>query len=173
MKTIYYVAMSLDGFIADADESVDWLEQVSIDPEASDYDSFFAGVDGLLMGRKTFDFVYNYGQWPYGDKPTWVCSNREVPSIKGCNLQSQHGPLAAMQQAKQKGISTLWVVGGGQLASVLLETGQLTHLSISVMPILLGGGTPLVKFLPKHVYLSQMKSTPMSGFTQIEYQVFA
>ena len=62
MKIVYYVAASLDGFIADSDHGVDWLDKLEIKQEASGYASFFANVDGLLMGRRTYDFVLAYGE---------------------------------------------------------------------------------------------------------------
>ncbi len=61
MKSTYYVASSLDGFIADESGGVEWLDQVDIDANESTYDQFYAGIDGLMMGRATYDFVYDYG----------------------------------------------------------------------------------------------------------------
>ncbi|WP_160148458.1 dihydrofolate reductase family protein [[Leptolyngbya] sp. PCC 7376] len=171
MKVVYYVATSLDGCIADVNESVAWLEKLHINQEASDYDSFFSTVDALLMGRKTYDFVYNYGSWPYGNKPTWVCTRREVPQMDGCNLQNEREPITAIQKAKNLGMKKTWVVGGGNLVSTLLKAELLTHLSISVMPIILGDGIKLVDSLPSHLYLWQENSTSISGFTQIEYRI--
>lgn len=173
MKAVYYVAASLDGFIADVDGGVAWLDKLNINQQATGCDSFFDTVDALLMGRRTYDFVYNYGQWPYGNRPTWVCTSRGVPRMDGCNLQSERAPDAAIQQAKRQGVATLWVVGGGRLVGALIKDRLLTHLSISVMPILLGDGISLVHSLPKHLYLRQENSTTMSGFTQIEYQIDA
>ncbi len=171
MKVIYYVAASLDGFIADRDEGVEWLDQVSIDQESTGYEAFFGSVDALLMGRKTFDFVYDYGKWPYEDRPTWVCSRRDVPRMEGCNLHSERTPEEAISKAKRVGISTLWLVGGGRLATDLIRDRQVTHLRVSVMPILLGNGVPIVQTLPNHVRLRQERSTTRSGFTEIEYRV--
>ena len=171
MKTVYYAAASLDGFIADVDESVAWLDKLNIDQQETGSDSFFATVDALLMGRKTYDFVYHYGQWPYENKPTWVCSRRQVPRMEGCNLQSERDPKASIQQAKRLGVSTLWVVGGGRLVGSLIKDRLLTHINISVMPILLGEGIRLVHALPEHLYLRQESATSMSGFTQIEYRI--
>ena len=171
MKTVYYVAASLDGFIADADEGVDWLDQLNIDSDTSAISAFMDTVDGLLMGRKTYDFVFNYGQWPYGDRPTWVCTNRDISAMDGCNLQDARSPHAAIQQAKEREISALWVVGGGQLAGELIREKLLTHISVSVMPVLLGSGVPLVDFLPEHLHLHQEAATSMSGFTQVDYRI--
>ncbi len=171
MKIVYYVASSLDGFIADSDDGVDWLEKIRIRPDTASYQSFFNSVDGLLMGRKTFDFVFDYGQWPYENKPTWVCSRQEVPLMEGCDLQPEQDLVKAIEAAEQMGLQKLWVVGGGKLVNALIQAGRLTHLSVAVMPILLFEGCPLVDVLPKHLYLTQTSATELGGFTQIEYSV--
>ena len=171
MKRVYYVAASLDGFIADVDHQVEWLDQLNIDHQSTGYEEFFEKVDGLLMGRRTYDFVYDYGQWHYEDRPTWVCSHRPIPKMDGCNLQSERMPDAAVRQAEQRGIETLWVVGGGQLVSTLIEQQLLTHISVSVMPVLLGAGIPLVHSLSETLHLRQEASASRSGFTQIEYRI--
>jgi len=63
--------MSSDGYIARDDGDVSWLDEANIDESPSSYDEFFARVDGLAMGRGTYDFIFNYGSWPYGDVCTW------------------------------------------------------------------------------------------------------
>ena len=171
MKIIYYLASSLDGLIADSEHGVGWLDQLNIDQKNTGCESFFESVDALLMGRKTFDFVYNFGQWPYGDKPTWVCSTRDVPNMDGCNLQDEREPVAAVEKARSLEHQSIWMVGGGQLAQSLLQKELLTHISISVMPVLLGQGIKLIDSLPSPIYLEQTDSTQMSGFTHIEYAV--
>ncbi len=70
MKITYYVATSLDGFIAKKGGDISWLDDMNIDMADAGYDDFFTSVDGLVMGRNTYDFIFNYGSWPYGDKPT-------------------------------------------------------------------------------------------------------
>jgi len=171
MKVVYYLAVSLDGFIADEDGGVDWLDELAIDHENTGYDTFYADIDGLIMGRATYDFVHNYGQWPYGDQPTWVCTTRELSTLEGCNLQQGNDPRSAIANASSMGLNSVWVVGGGVLASALLTNGLLSHISVSVMPIILGRGIKIFDQLPNHVQLIQEHSTPMSGFTQIEYRV--
>ena len=171
MKVVYYLATSLDGFIAEEDGGVTWLDKLSIDHANTGYESFYEKVDGLVMGRHTYDFIYDYGKWPYGDKPAWVCSTREISALDGCNLQNGSEPRIAIEEASAMGLSMVWVVGGGVLARSLLEEGLLTHISASVMPIVLGKGVGLFASLPNLVYLIQESSTAMPGFTQLEYRV--
>ena len=143
MKITYYVATSLDGFIAREDGDVSWLDDLKIDMTETGYVDFFTSIDGLVMGRNSYDFVFNYGSWPYGDKPTWVCTSSELETLEGANLKIAKTADDAVREAESKGLKHLWLVGGGKLASSFLENGLLTHLSISEMPVKLESGIPL------------------------------
>ena len=171
MKVVYYLAISLDGYIADADGGVAWLDDLSIDQENTGYETFYEGIDALVMGRNTYDFVHDYGQWPYDAKPTWVCTTRELSPLKGCNLQQGRDAKSAISEASSMGLKSVWVVGGGILARSLLEQDLLTHISASVMPVVLGNGIKLFDSLPMAAHLTQEHSVMMAGFTQLEYRV--
>ena len=143
MKITYYVATSLDGFIAREDGDVSWLDDMNIDMTDTGYDDFFASIDSLVMGRSTYDFIFNYGSWPYGDKPTWVCTSSELEILEGANLKIAKTADDVVKEAESKRLKHLWLVGGGKLASSFLEKGLLTHLCISEMPVKLEFGIPL------------------------------
>ena len=169
MKITYSAAASLDGFIAKENGDVSWLDDMNIDPGESGLEEFFASVDGLVMGRKTYDFVFNYGSWPYEDKLTWVCTHRDLQPLPGANLVVVSEIADFITGAKSKGCQHLWLLGGGVLASTFLEKGWLTHISISEMPIELGTGIPLfahhklgdIPFKNKEIITKK-------GFNQIE-----
>ena len=61
--------------------------------------------------------VVSFGQWPYGDKPVWVCSSKSIDAIEGCNLQNETAPLNVCNEARKQGIKHLWLIGGGKLAA--------------------------------------------------------
>ncbi len=143
MRITYSAAASLDGFIAREDGDVSWLDELNIGSNESELAEFFRGIDGLVMGRKTYDFVYNYGSWPYEDKPSWVCTHSSLERLAGANLHVAEDIDAVMSEAASMGMKHLWLVGGGRLASSFLAKGLITHLSISEMPIKLGSGIPL------------------------------
>lgn len=143
MKITYYVAVSMDGFIAKEDGDVSWLDDMNIDMTETGYEDFFARVDCLVIGRNTYDFVFNYGSWPYGDKPTWVCTNRKLEILEGANIKIVQTVDDVVKGAMSKGLKHLWLVGGGKLASSFVDKGLLTHLSISEMPVKLESGMPL------------------------------
>ncbi|TQV74092.1 dihydrofolate reductase [Aliikangiella marina] len=172
MKVTYYVAASLDGFIAKADGDVSWLEQLGIPMEDTGYDVFFSSVDGLIMGRKTYQLINTFGDWPYGSKPVWVCSHQSVNASPGINLQDENTPQLAFEAAEAKGISHLWCVGGGNLASSLIEIEKLSNIYLSLMPIILGDGINLFSQLnnAQSIRLKQQNTHP-SGMIQLEYQI--
>ena len=172
MKTTYYAASSLDGYIAKADGDVTWLESLGISVEETGYDKFYASVDAIVMGRKTYEMIVSFAEWPYGDKPVWVCSTQEIEAIDGCNLQAGKTPVEACREAESMGAKHLWLVGGGLLAASFITEKQLDYLSITQMPILLGGGIRLVGYLEDQVSIKRtsMEAHP-SGFTQMNFTI--
>lgn len=169
MKITYYVAASLDGFIAREDGDVSWLDDMAIDMTDTGYDDFFESIDGLVMGRNTYDFVYNYGSWPYGDKPAWVCTSNEIELLEGANLKIAKTVDDVVKDAEQMGLKNLWLVGGGKLASSFLEKDLITNLSISEMPVILESGIPLFSDhkLDK-LLIEKTEKIQKNGFNQLE-----
>mgnify|MGYP000043960203 CR=1 FL=1 len=131
MKVTYYAASSIDGYIAKEDGDISWLDALNISMKETGYDGFFASVDGIVMGRNTYDMICSFGTWPYGDKPTWICSSRPVTPMKGMNLQKEILPEETIQAAKAKGLQHVWLVGGGKLASSFIDKSLLTDITIS------------------------------------------
>lgn len=143
MKITYSAAASLDGFIAREDGDVSWLDKMNIGSNETGLEEFFRAIDGLVMGRKTYDFVFNYGSWPYEDKPTWVCTRSDLQPLQDANLIVVGDIDDVVSGAATRGIEHLWLVGGGRLASSFLAKGLITNLIISEMPIKLESGIPL------------------------------
>ena len=169
MKVTYLVATSMDGFIAREDGDVSWLDEMNIDASETGLEDFFLSIDGLVMGRNTYDFIFNYGSWPYEDKPTWVCTQRDLTPLPGANLTVVSDIDAVVSRARDNGIKHLWLLGGGQLASAFLRKGLITHLSISEMPIKLGQGIPLfAEHRLDDITVVQRNIIQKKGFKQIE-----
>jgi dihydrofolate reductase len=171
MKVTYYVASSLDGFIAREDGDVSWLDDLGISGD-SGYADFFGSVDGLIMGRKTYEAIASFSGWPYGDKPTWVCSSQDLEPMAGANLQPPLPVPQVIQTAQQMGLQHLWVIGGGALAGSLINQSLLTILSVAQMPIILGNGIPLFSGITAFPKL-RLKScqTYTDGFCQLTYHI--
>ena len=172
MKVTYHVAASRDGFIARADGDVSWLDEMDIDADETGLEEFFAAVDGLVMGRKTYDFVFDYGSWPYGDKPAWVCTSREIQPLNGANLIVAGNVDDVISGAVGRNCKHLWLVGGGRLASALLADGLISNVTISEMPIDLGSGIPLFSdHRLEDLAVRERNVFRKTGFRQIEIVV--
>jgi dihydrofolate reductase len=172
MIVTYYVASSLDGYIAKNNGDVSWLNDLDITMKDTGYDDFYSTVDALVMGRKTYDMIVSLGQWPYGDKPVWVCSSTKIEPMEGCNLQAGSTPDDTCHAAAKMNIKHLWFVGGGSLASSFLKNNLLTSISLSLMPILLGEGIKLFGSLPSPIKLNKEREVlHRSGMVQLEYKL--
>ena len=132
-----YIATSVDGFVADADGGVDWLEEF----DAGDsYESFVAGVDALVMGSTTYEQVRDFGEWPYGDRPTYVLTSRELPRATE-SVELFDGAVAAL--AESLVVDHVWLVVGAAVAQSFLRAGLVDELHLTLAPVLLGSGIAL------------------------------
>ncbi len=140
MRTTYYVASSLDRFIAGPQGELDWL------PMDVDYGfhDFLASVDGVAMGARTYEMIRRFGKWPYGDLPGWVFANApEGPALP--EVQFVSGPVRpVLDQIEGAGVGHLWLVGGGTLARSFVDEGAVDEWRLFVIPIVLGSGIPLL-----------------------------
>jgi dihydrofolate reductase len=147
--------MSLDGYIAEADDTLAWLTGYQgafagegAEPMKGSYERFYEGVGALAMGSATYRFVLDeLTEWPYGGKPTWVFTSRDLPKPEGdrvdvriveASVSDVYGEMAAAA-----GHRVLWLVGGGNLASQFADEGLLEELHVTVVPVVLGRGKPL------------------------------
>ena len=140
-KIVYYVAASLDGYIADVDGGVDWLPQGG--SEDYGYADFYSSVDALVMGRRTYDQVLGFGQWPYAGKPVYVFTTHP-PGDNPHDVEFVHAnPTVFVQAVATRHPGTVWLVGGANLAEQLRSAGLIDEYLIHVIPIILGRGIPL------------------------------
>jgi len=183
-RTVYYAAMSLDGYIADLDENLEWLTKFdgpgyagatdASGPMASSYPEFIEGVGALVMGSKTYDFIRDEN-WAYGDLPAWVLTSRELPAMAGATgLRFASGSVAAVHDevmAAAEG-KDLWVVGGGNVASQYVDAGLLDILQVTIVPVVLGDGLPL--FAGPVPPMKLLDVTPYgNGMTELTYELTA
>lgn len=143
-KLIYYVAQSLDGYIADKNNGVAWLDKYDSAGEDYGYESFYVEVDSIIMGRKTFDQVLGFGDWPYPSKSSWIVTHKPILKTLPEVFGTDDPPEMIMEIIRKKGFNTTWLVGGGEVANLFLERGLITNYIISLMPELLGDGVSLL-----------------------------
>ena len=192
---VYYCACSLDGYIAAADDSLDWLtgyegsfehETAEPDPmsEGGPYEDFYAGVRALVMGSATYEWILDHldvaggGEWPYRDKPCWVLSSRELrlPEGEGVDVRVVNASIGELydEMAAAAGDGVLWVVGGGVVASQFADEGRLDEVHLTVVPVVLADGKPLFE---RRIPADSMRLTGTrafgNGMVELRYAVEA
>ncbi len=152
IKTQYYTATSLDGYLATEDDSLEWLFPLG-DLGNSSYPEFISGVGALTMGSATYEWIVQNSEiissetgsvWPY-TQPTWVFSSRKLPLIGGADIRFVQGSVQPVHAAMQlaAGNKNIWIVGGGDLAGQFYDAGLLDELIIQIGSVTLGTGKPL------------------------------
>jgi dihydrofolate reductase len=181
MKTQYYAATSLDGFIATEDDSLDWLFPLGEIGQSS-YPEFIAEVGALAMGATTYEWMMRNADkvtaevgspWPY-TQPTWIFTSRKLPAIEGADLRFASGDVrsahADMQAAA--GGKNIWVVGGGDLAGQFYDAGLLDELILQIGSVTLGQGKPL---FPRRVLSPVLRLTSMrqigTSMAELRYDI--
>ena len=146
-----FIATSLDGYIADQEGGIDWLHSIP-NPDQLDmgYGAFTSQIDALVMGRTTFETVCGFDMdWPY-QKPVFVLSNRmtSIPPEYKHKAELVQGTLKEiLNTIHEKGYHRLYIDGGRTIQSFLKED-LIDEMTITIIPVLLGGGIPLFSELP-------------------------
>jgi dihydrofolate reductase len=161
-KAQYYCASSLDGYIAEADDTLAWLleyegsfegEGAETGPlgEGGAYEPFYEGVGALISGAITYEFVFEHlaedSEWPYKEKPYWVLSSRDLPVPEGeeVDVRIVNAKVADLYEEIKTaaGERNLWIIGGGNVASQFADEDLLDEVLVTVVPVVLGVGKPL------------------------------
>ncbi|MDB5106343.1 MAG: bifunctional deaminase-reductase domain protein [Fibrobacteres bacterium] len=181
MRTQYYTAASLDGFIATKDDSLEWLFPLA-DPDQTSYPQFIKDVGALAMGSATYEWMLRHlikpgsaapGEWPY-EQPTWVFSTRELPGIPGKDIRFVRGDVRPVHRQMRSAANgkNIWIVGGGELAGRFLDAGLLDEIIVQVGSVTLGSGKPL---LPRTITSPSLKLVSVQrfgeGIAELRYEV--
>jgi dihydrofolate reductase len=150
VRTTYYTAMTLDGFLADEHDSLDWLFVQDQDEQGPlNYEEFIKGIGALVMGATTYEWILGNHvakgeSWPY-DMPAWVVSHREHRTAEGADIRFAQGDVAPLHDELVSAADgkDVWVVGGGDLAAQFAEAGRLEEVICYIAPVTLGAGRPL------------------------------
>ena len=181
MKTQYYTAASLDGFIATVDDSLAWLFPLG-DLEATRYPSFIRQVGALAMGSATYEWMLRHvvapqaappQPWPY-EQPTWVFSRRTLAGVSGADIRFVRGDVRKVHDEMKTaaGGRNIWIVGGGELAGQFYDHGLLDELFVQIGSVTLGAGKPL---LPRAITSPPLRLMSVravgTGFAELHYEV--
>ncbi len=148
MATVYYTASSLDGYIVDEADSLDWLTSREMDPNGPfGYDDFIKSVGALVMGSATYEWLIlnQPGAWMY-EQPSWVMTHRPHIIVDGHPVQTFDGDVRQLHSevvARAAG-KDVWVMGGGDVAAQFVAAGLIDEMIVSYTPCSLGGGSPVL-----------------------------
>jgi dihydrofolate reductase len=164
MPNIVYIATSLDGFIARENGDLDWLMEIP-NPDNNDYgfSSFMERIDGIVMGRKTFETVISFKEWPY-TKPVFILSNSltRVPDGYEEKAEIVNGDLRGIVESlNERGFETLYIDGGKTIQS-FLKLDLIDEIIITKVSIILGSGIPLFGKTDSQITLELLSSEILS-----------
>jgi dihydrofolate reductase len=166
----YNVAASLDGYIAGPDGDFDWIP---MDP-AVDFGALFARVDTVLVGRRTYEAVVRGGETPWAPETRVYLFSRTSSAEEhpGVTLVGVEASAVVSELRAEDGNGEIWLFGGGELFRSLLSAGQVDRVEVTIVPILLGGGVPLLppSSSRTRLQLLETQSYP-SGMVTLSYAV--
>ena len=181
MKTQYYTATSLDGFLATEDDSLEWLFPLG-NLNDSSYPAFISEVGALAMGSATYQWMVRNAEtvaaetgssWPY-TQPAWIFSSRKLPAIDGADIRFVSGDVSQVhaEMRAAAGGKNIWIVGGGDLAGQFYDAGLLDELIIQLGSVTLGKGKPL---FPRRVLSPNLRLVSVrqlgTGMVELRYEV--
>jgi len=168
-RLTFFIATSLDGYIAGPGGDLGWLFH---DADYG-YTPFYARVDTVLMGRHTYETALALPEWPYAGRRAVVFSRRgELVVASPDTVATDRAPADVVAELRAREGGHLWLVGGGELARACLDAGLVDDLVVSIHPIVLGGGTPLVPAGTRRATLALVSERRFpSGLMQLAYRI--
>jgi dihydrofolate reductase len=170
-RIVYYAAVSIDGFIADRNGNVGWLEPFNA-PELG-YEEFLARVQAVVLGRATYEQSMTFGPWPYPGRRGLIVTTQPISAPPDQTRAVTPAELpAALAQLEAETEGVIWIVGGGRTARLCLTAGLVDELELYVVPCLLGAGIPLLEPSRAAVQLRLVSTrTFANSVTMLRYAV--
>ena len=169
-RIVLAIAQSLDGYTARADGSVDWLGEMSDYPGVTEaYQAFFAEVSDLIMGRRTFDQVLGFGEWPYAGATSHVLTHRDAAPHDAVAFTSET-PARLVERLRTSGDGLIWLVGGTDVIRQFQHADLIDEYRVTTIPIVLGDGIPLFERNIPEARLSRLGSTTFGDAIETRYE---
>jgi dihydrofolate reductase len=181
-RTQYLTATSLDGYIADEHNSLDWLFEVEHAQADDHFKRFFADVGAMAMGATTYEWVLDHEdlldqpeKWHgyYGETPCWVFTHRTLPPVPGADIRFVKEDVRPVHQqmTEAAGDRNVWLVGGGELVGQFADCNLLDDVLVAIAPVTLGGGAPL---LPRRLSAADLELVEVARdkqFVRLSYRL--
>ncbi|MCB5954690.1 dihydrofolate reductase family protein [Enterococcus sp. CWB-B31] len=171
-KVILYIATSLDGYIAETDGSIDFLTVETDAPEEDNsYEELLERIDTVVLGRTTYDQVVNElspEQYPYEDKTSYIITHHEKPENADLIFTAEQ-PDKLVERLKKEEGKDIWIVGGGQVITPLINCNLIDEYIVTTIPVILGQGIPLFQSIKQSVVLKSVDSYCKNGMITSTY----
>lgn len=171
-KAVLYIAMSLDGYIADRNGGVGWLSGHGTEENSGSYEAFAESVDTVIMGWNTYEQIVTElspESWVYEGKQSYIVTHRKQAAKDGI-LFTDESPVSLIERLKQEGGKDIWVCGGASLVQQAIAAGLIDVYRISVIPVILGSGVSLFG-VTEHEHLLRLKDVQTyDGITELIYE---
>jgi dihydrofolate reductase len=172
IRASVFVGTSLDGFIARKNGDLDFLPEGG--GEEHGYRAFMETVDAVVIGRRTYEQVLTFEEWPYGEKPVIVLSTRpiEMPRAREAKVERMSGaPMEIGRELAARGHQHLYI-DGGVTVQQFLRAGLIQELTITRVPVLIGDGIPMFGALPRDICLQHLETRQYpSGLVTSVYRI--
>ncbi|MBA2268268.1 MAG: dihydrofolate reductase [Nitrosopumilus sp.] len=174
-KVSVFIAMSLDGFMARTDGSIDWLDKANLkvhEGEDFGYNIFLESVDALILGRNTYEAILKFDLWPYKEKRVIVLTTSKIKipfNLANTVTASKESPQDILKHLSDEGIKHVYIDGGITIQR-FLSLGLIDELTITIIPLLIGEGKRLFGSIPTDITLTHSKTTIYDfGYVQLKY----
>lgn len=172
-KTVLFIAMSLDGYIADKNGGVAWLNGQSSDVENEDtYSEFVKDIDTVVMGWNTYHQVVTElspSEWVYSDFTTYVVTHNQQTSTENIKFVSE-SPCSLIRSLKNQSGKDIWICGGANIIDQLIQDNLIDKFHISIIPTILGSGVRLFGMLDQEFRLKLVETRSYNGITEVVYE---
>ena len=171
-KISLFIAMSLDGYIADSKGSVDWLAgQGNEDENVDAYSEFVKDIDTVIMGWNTYHQIVTElspKEWVYNDLTTYVVTHRSKASSDKIHFTNED-PALLLKKLREEGGKGIWICGGANLIQQLVREDMVDCYHITVIPTILGSGIRLFEKTDREIKLRLLKTRSYNGMTDLIY----
>lgn len=172
-KVILYIAMSLDGYVADKEGGIDWLEGQEVDSNMPEtYNKLMERIDTVILGYNTYNQVINElspDVWPYEGMKSYIFTSRDVEETS--EIKKADKPLVEfIKYLKNEEGKDIWICGGASIANQLIKNDMIDRYQISILPIILGSGIKLFNEDLNIIKLQLMNTDVVNGITELTYE---
>ncbi len=172
-KIILYIAVSLDGYVADDKGGVDWINGDNSDNESKGtYPEFYDSIDTVILGYKTYNQIVSElspNKWVYEDKKSYVVTHRDIESTDKITFTSEKIEGLIEKLTKEDG-QNIWICGGASIANMLIEKNLIDMYRISIIPTILGNGIPLFSEHLNELKLKLVSTENNNGIVELNYE---